>query len=104
MKLRRALNAARSYNYKDILLKNTRPFNVGFYSTYDSVNQYEVAFHVCPTNFRIIQAKMLKAKSSGGNCINAPRHCGGGKTIHGEIKIGLGDGKSRFWGAVFSIW
>ncbi len=35
------------------------------YSTYDSANQYEVAFYACPTNFRIIQAKKRKAKSRG---------------------------------------
>ena len=72
-----------------------------FYSLYDSANQYEVAFHACPTNLRIIQAKNRKAKSRGGISMYIVVHFGDGKTISGDANNGLGDEKSSIWGAVF---
>lgn len=52
----------------------------------------------------IIQAKKRKAKSSGGNSMNAAAEFGDGKTLPGDVNNGLGEGKSRIWGAVFLIW
>ena len=74
------------------------------YSTYDSANHYEVAFHACPTNLRIIQAKIRKAKSRGGNSVNGLLHFGDGKTVSGAANIAPGDGKLRFWRTVFLTW
>ena len=61
------------------------------YSTYDSANHYEVAFHACPTNLRIIQAKNRKAKSRA--VVTATN-----RNEFGRVKTIVWEAKGPLWG------